>query len=299
MATSISKDGGGGSESVKHILDRVSYHAVYDESILDALRYAKGNGFAGVQVAVETPHLSFESLTDAQCAEIASFCHGEGVGMSLHAPDDVASLFATSGALREGIFTYFERLLEFAARVSARLVTVHPGAMVRFRTDTRPPEVAPQSDRPAYAQALWENLERLAELSRGYSVPVCVEYWKTEPMLESALGPHLEAGSLALCWDVAKTFGANLVRNSLLEKYFRRNLSCVRQVHLHDIADGMQHVVLGRGCIDFMEFLPSLAEADVWDYCIEVRPREKALESLAHLTRIVTEASDGPASQRG
>ncbi len=38
---------------------------------------------------------------------------------------------------------------------------------------------------------------------------------------------------------------------------------------------------------DGTAFLPRLAEAKVLEYCIEVRPREKALESLANLTRLM------------
>ena len=43
-----------------NIIKRVSYHAVYDESILGALKFASETGFSGVQVADETNHLSFE-----------------------------------------------------------------------------------------------------------------------------------------------------------------------------------------------------------------------------------------------
>ena len=45
------------------ISKKISYHAVYDHSILEALYYAKENGFTGIQIAVETPHLSFENLS--------------------------------------------------------------------------------------------------------------------------------------------------------------------------------------------------------------------------------------------
>ena len=46
------------------ILDKISYHAVYDKSIVEALEYADANGFSGIQIAVEAPHLSFEKLSD-------------------------------------------------------------------------------------------------------------------------------------------------------------------------------------------------------------------------------------------
>ncbi len=34
---------------MRRILDKLSYHAVYDASILDALEFARAHGFAGVQ----------------------------------------------------------------------------------------------------------------------------------------------------------------------------------------------------------------------------------------------------------
>jgi hypothetical protein len=58
------------------ILSRVSYHAVYDGSCLDAMRFAKANGFAGVQLADEAPHLSFERLTESEARRIAESLAG-------------------------------------------------------------------------------------------------------------------------------------------------------------------------------------------------------------------------------
>ena len=52
------------------IFKRISYHAVYDDSILDALKFAKNNGFKGIQVGIETPHLSFECLESQEIDSI-------------------------------------------------------------------------------------------------------------------------------------------------------------------------------------------------------------------------------------
>ena len=268
---------------MKAILDKVTYHAVYDDSIVDALRYARGHGFAGIQVAVEAPHLSFENLTDGQRDEIASFRAEHDLWLSLHAPDDLTSLFATSSPLREGILSYFQGLFGFAEKVGARLVTIHAGSMSRFRTDDEAAETIPRADRHAYRRAFGANLQAVVDQVRGRFV-LCVEYYRPEPMVEDLLGPHLDAGTLSLCWDLAKTFDGQMNRDSRLEQYFRDHLDRVRQVHLHDVRDGRSHRVLGTGRIDLMAYLPRLAEADVLEYCIEVRPREKATESLAHLT---------------
>jgi sugar phosphate isomerase/epimerase len=63
-------------------------------------------------------------------------------------------------------------------------------------------------------------------------------------------------------------------------------------VHLHDIrqdekGNKRSHRVIGSGDIDFTYYLDRLAEADVFDYCIEVRPREKARESLQALKKLL------------
>lgn len=48
----------------KRILDRISYHAMYDATILDALQFGLDNGSTGIQIADETLHMSFDRLWD-------------------------------------------------------------------------------------------------------------------------------------------------------------------------------------------------------------------------------------------
>jgi sugar phosphate isomerase/epimerase len=77
-----------------------------------------------------------------------------------------------------------------------------------------------------------------------------------------------------------------------LERFFFSSIDRVKQVHLHDIrrderGNERSHRVIGSGEIDFAYYLNRLAEADVLDYCIEVRPREKAKESLEALKNIL------------
>ncbi len=62
-------------------------------------------------------------------------------------------------------------------------------------------------------------------------------------------------------------------------------------MHLHDCREingkARSHCVIGSGDIDFGAYLRPLSLVDVMDYCIEVRPREKALESLIALKKLV------------
>jgi sugar phosphate isomerase/epimerase len=158
---------------------------------------------------------------------------------------------------------------------------------VLFRTDSIPEEPYPQRDRPVYHEALRLGIDRLINLVDGRLI-LCVENYKMDHETLQVLDRHIGAGDLFLCWDVAKSRGKPEV-----QEYFLQHLDSVKQVHLHDFwqREGIarSHRVIGSGELDFTQLLPILARADVLDYCIEVRPREKALQSLAALRRMVTE----------
>ncbi len=270
-----------------NIHDRVSYHAVYDASILEALQFAKANGFAGIQIADESPHLSFERLSDIEIGTIAEFISSEGVYATLHAPDETASLFQCSRHLSAGILDYFQALFSFAHEIDARLVTVHLGAMTVFPTDDETGRRIPQDDLPLYASCLKRNLETVLKLADG-RITTCVENYGLGEVEFDLLEPYLGIDGLFLCWDLAK--GAT---QPDIESRYLAHPEWIKQVHLHDrrkMATGSVkgHRTIGTGDIDFTKQLGFLAHnALVEDYCIEVRPREKAKESLIALAQTI------------
>ena len=268
------------------ILDRISYHAVYDASILDALEYAHENGFSGVQLAVESPHMSFESLSGETISEIAAYAGSNNLYITIHAPDDTASLFQPSRFLREGILNYYHALFDFAARIKARLVTIHIGQISAFPTDTIRELTVPEEDQAIYRNIATQNLDNLLEYVAG-RFTICVENYALDQFSLFLLRSYLENNRIALCWDITKSWN-----NQILERFLLSNIDRVKQVHLHDIrqdekGNKRSHRVIGSGDIDFTYYLDRLAEADVFDYCIEVRPREKARESLQALKKLL------------
>ncbi|MHA1475824.1 MAG: TIM barrel protein, partial [Promethearchaeota archaeon] len=155
------------------IENRVSYHAVYDKSIIDALKFAKNNNFTGIQLAVESPHLSFEHLSHEKRVKIKDFCKNNELYINLHAPDDI-SLFNINPQLQTGIFEYFKDLFKFANDVSSQLITIHIGSMTTFPTDSLPEQKYPDEDLNFYRNSLKENLERLISLLDGQII-LCIE----------------------------------------------------------------------------------------------------------------------------
>lgn len=268
------------------VLDSISYHAVYDASIMDALQYAHDNGFTGIQIAVETPHLSFESLTDNEMREIASFAAANNLYITIHAPDETASLFQPNRFLREGILNYYRALFDFAARVKARLVTIHIGQMTMFPTDTVRELTVPEEDRAIYREVARQNIDKILDFAGGCCT-VCVENYALDQFSLLLLRTYLDEHKIALCWDITKSWN-----NPVFERFFLSGIEHVKQVHLHDIRTddtgrARSHRVIGSGDIDFRYYLDQLSQANVLDYCIEVRPREKARESLKALKNIL------------
>ncbi len=272
------------------IKNKVSYHAVYDKSIIDALKFAKNNNFAGIQLAVESPHLSFEHLSHEKRVEIKNFCKNNGLYVNLHAPDDI-SLFNTNLQLQNGIFEYFEDLFKFAKDISSQLIIIHIGTMTDFPTDTIPKQIYPYEDLDLYKKSLKENLTQLISLQDG-QVMLCVENYKINPLILDVLQPFISNEKCWLCYDVAKAYYDKQHKNIEVSKFFIENQKSIKQVHLHDINEnGRGHCIIGSGLIDFKESLLNIKNAPVIDYCIEVRPRSKALESLKNLKQILSSSA--------
>jgi sugar phosphate isomerase/epimerase len=267
------------------VLDRLTYHAVFDADVVDALRFAQHGGLAGIQLAVEPPHLSFDRIGSDERRRIASFRAEHNLRISLHGHDGT-TFFEPNRYLRDGLFAYLAALLDFADEIGCGLITLHMGGPALYGQDGSPLTTA-DSDRQLYMASAAENLQRLARLLHGRPQRVCFENAGMGPVQMEALQPLLDSGQLDLCWDIAKTFSSQLRLNEPVYEFFRANLSHVRHVHLHDIRDGAGHRVVGSGGIDFLPFLSMLAAAPVEEYAIEVRPPQAALASRDNLVRIL------------
>lgn len=276
-----------------------SYHAVYDQSVYDALAFAHEYGFGGIQIADESPHLSHERITDADSEQIADLRRKLGLRIGLHAPDYAASLLQYSPQLRHGIREYYRSLLCFARQIQASIVTIHLGAMTTFPTDTVPELKVPPMDERLYREAFTEAVGRLLECERG-PARICVETYGLDQLGCELLQPYLDQEQLFLCWDLAKSFV-----DPAMEEFALRNLQHVRQVHLHDVCEGKEkrlrgHRKVGTGRIDLHRYFTHLMKSPVEDICIEVRPREQALASLEYVTTwSEAEPCVGNAGKRG
>lgn len=262
------------NEGMPSIVQRTTYHAVYDESVLDALRFALENGFAGVQAAAELPHLSPLLMSPAERRETADYRRRHGLLLSLHAPDDAAGLCGLDPNLGAAALTYLTRLFNAAEELGAHCVTLHVGPTPRFRTDEPEPSVLPETARTAMLATLEANLRRVAGMAAGRCL-ACIENYGLDDAMTSVLRPLVRKHWLWLAHDLAKPDPGGI---------FAQHAWAVRQVHLHGrTEDGRSHAALGPECEGLLPHFRRLEQHDVREYCIEVRPRERALASLAWL----------------
>lgn len=256
------------------ILERTTYHAVYDESVLDALRYARDHGFAGVQAAAELPHLSPLLMSPTEKRETADYRRRHGLLLSLHAPDDAAGLCGLDPDLSAAALTYLTRLFNAAEELGAHCVTLHVGPTPRFRTDEPEPRLLPEPARAAMLAALEANLRRVAGMAGGRCL-ACIENCGLDDGMTALLRPLVRKHWLWLAHDLAKPDPGG---------FFAQHVWAVRQVHLHGrTEDGRSHMALGPECEGLLPHIRRLEQHDVREYCIEVRPRERASASLEWL----------------
>lgn len=155
------------------ILSKVTYHAVYDDSIMDALAYARTHGFAGVQVAVEVPHLNPARYLIEERHNIGRFRAANRQIISLHPPDHVLSLLDCNRVLPKAICGYYEDLVMYAQNLGASLAVLHLGTMPTFSTDTRPPVRYPRQSARIVYQALMANRTGSSALAASISCASC------------------------------------------------------------------------------------------------------------------------------
>jgi sugar phosphate isomerase/epimerase len=251
----------------------IGYQAVYDESYLDALRFAAHSGFDYVQFDLNVPHFSLHGMSASDRRLIRDAAGDLGVGLSFHAPGDNVSLFTDHHGIRQAILRHFADIIAAAEDLGARHVTLHPGLHPSFRAAGGAVDAFMLRYADYYAQVLADNLTQLAQGARG--VLLCVENYGMDALAMDALERLFRDDTpVFLTWDVAKAAG-----HPEVVAFYRARREKIRELHLHDaIAGGQSHLALGQGEIDFDEALP-LVLLDTVATTIEVRPREQAAAS--------------------
>lgn len=268
---------------------------VYDADILDAISFAGRHAFGYIVPDLMVPRFFPERFRKRERRHIREVATSEDVSISFHGPSDYLNLGAIYPEVRRAVLHRMRLCLAFARDVGAERFTVHIDPPYDFVFAGKKGTFL-RDHWALYKDAVKESLLELVKLSQG-NVLICVENDRLGSMAMEVLDELLPKEELFLAWDIPKS-NTDEKPNVEVENFLMRHLERVRECHLHDQKPGgHSHDVIGVGNIDFSRYLRVLIPQDV-HFTIEVRPREKALESL-NTIRSVLENLGWEISERG
>ena len=252
----------------------IGFHAVYEPGYIEAMRYAASNGFDYVQFDLNVPTYYLDELQDNDLWDLRQVSEELGVSISFHAPADSFSLYADFPGIRDAIIEHLEMIIRKAKLLKARHLTVHTQSYPSFRKTTDAFDQFERDYGSYYCRVLRENLCRLAAVA-GRELLLCVENFQWTVLGMRVLEQIVADGiPVYLAWDFAKSHGKPDTQG-----FMWKHADRIREVHLHDcIRGGRSHLTIGDGELDFSPFKALIQREDV-AATVEVRPKEKALES--------------------
>lgn len=225
---------------MKPVLSTTSLRIFTTPQAIDAARRLM---YAGVEIWTE--HL-WARGEDPEV--IGSLAASAGLPLSVHGPGRDLNVTSTNPGIREESRRQYRKALEDAARLRARVVTFHPGAMSSSR------------DLPAnYWPPLVDFFRELGEAAERYGLIIGVENMEerqgefmTNPADVARLVREAWSPALGLTLDIAHLlFNHKPVRLEGLELI-------VRHVHLSGSTKTLVHVPLGEGIHDLRPALQAL-----------------------------------------
>jgi len=256
---------------------RFGYHVVYDDSIDDAIDFASKQGFGYIVPDLMVPRFFPEQFSRRERHRIREVAASEDVSISLHGPSDYLNLGTIYPEVGKAVLHRMRSCLTFARDIEAERFTIHLDPPYDFVLAGK--EGAFLRDHwTLYKNAMKESLRELVKISQG-NVLICVENDRLGSMAMEVLNELLPEKELFLAWDIPKS-NTNGKPNLEIENFLIQHLEMVKECHLHDQKPGKHsHDIIGVSNIDFSHYLKKLVPQNVY-FTIEVRPREKALESL-------------------
>ncbi len=266
-----------------------AYHVIYDDSLMDAVKYAAENNWTSIVPDIGVPAFSPERIPSEERTQLREMSRDLSIGWGFHAAGDNVSLFSTYPPIRAGIMQYFKQTINLAREISTgpTNVVIHAGAPPQFKQARNKPGNFSAIYRDTYAQTLRENLTALIEHAFPH-VKIVLENTEWTPLIRDVIRQLLPAG-LKICLDIPKLYGPGF---KIIEEdwnFIQEHKGAIEVVHIHDIDPTLgSHQVVGEGIIDFERYLRFLGGlSNKPHYVFEVRPREAATESLNNIGRLL------------
>ncbi|MHA2158215.1 MAG: sugar phosphate isomerase/epimerase family protein [Candidatus Thorarchaeota archaeon] len=262
---------------------------IYDESMMDAVKYASENNWTSIVPDIGIPAFSPEKISSEERTQLRETSRDLSIGWGFHAAGDNVSLFSTYPSIRAGIIQYFKQTINLAREISTgpTNVVVHAGEPPKFRKARNQPGNFNEIHHDIYAQTLRENLAELVEYASPH-VKIAIENTGWTPQIRDVV-KHLLPSGLKICLDIPKLYNSNF---KIIEEdwnFIQEHRGFIEVVHIHDIHPTLgSHQVVGEGVADFERHLHFLSELPTKpQYVFEVRPREAANESLENVAALM------------
>jgi sugar phosphate isomerase/epimerase len=261
--------------------ERFGYHVVYDVSIYDAIDFAARHGFGYVVPDFMVPRFFPEHFSDSERRKLREFAESKHISISFHGPSDYLNIGTLYPEVRQAVLGRMKLCIDFADDVGAKRFTIHVEPPFDFVFAGKKGTFL-KEHWATYKEAVMQGLTELIDYTpRG--IHLCVENNQLSKITLEVLEETLSEGGFFLTWDLPKSHTSNIEPDVEVESFFRRHLADVKECHLHDRRPGgYSHDALGAGKINFLKYLTLLLPLDV-HFTLEIRPREKALESFRTL----------------
>lgn len=253
-----------------------------EKDIFDIIDYAYKNGFSAVELNINMPIFFPERFNRKEREKIKEYSNDKNIELTFHAPEDISLLQLQEDVRKAGI-NRLKEVIDFGYDLEASRITMHIGPSVCF-TLTDKKIYLDEIYYLEYKKVLKDNLQELISYSKG-KIQLCIENSGRFPekLVQETLDELLkEEENLFLTWDIGHSY-----ENKYNEvQFFLKNIDKIRTCHVHDNNGLSDHQIIGKGKVDFNYHFNNMKNSDVI-YIIEVRPREKAKESLINLLKLI------------
>ncbi len=265
------------------IKERIGFQALFDfKDAREALDYAVRQGFSAIEFNMSSPAFFPENVGEGSRRALSA----SPIPVLLHAPDGL-SLFSLHRKPLDAVICRLSEVVDFAGEIGARCVTIHlgstfhisEGGRMKFMHELFPGE---------YEAELRYSLKRLSEYAKEKTL-LCVENTSgfRYPLSHRVLRELLADEQLYLTWDIGHTNRLKGEERKREESFMLEYARLIKNCHIHDNhGDWDEHNVIGEGNIDFRYYLSLLEKLDTY-FIIEVRPRDRAVESYERLKEML------------
>jgi sugar phosphate isomerase/epimerase len=266
---------------------RRAYHAVYDESLSEALDYASQSDWNGIVPDLGVPVFSTERYSEKDRKELKQKIQNLSLEVGIHAPGDDVSLYTSYPPIRFAVLEYFKSIIDFARDISTgpTTIVVHAGSPPSFKQAGRSEDTFLKEQHGFYFSILCETLLALMDYG-GDGVNIALENFKWNRIVHDSIKALVPQG-LKLCLDIPKLYFPKLREDDF--QIFEAHKDAIEVVHVHDQDEKIgSHQVVGEGSIDFepaLSFLSALSTNPM--FVFEVRPRNAAHKSLVNFGNLL------------